>query len=391
MRHQWSDDTICGHQGEEREAPFRAIVPPLYLNSLHSFERVEDIIGAPADDDKGLYYYGRVGNPTTHLLEDKLNALERGAGCLCFGSGMAAITSAIMYCVRMGGHIVAVRNSYGPARQFFQELKRIMDVDTTYVTGRDPEDFARASRMNTCLYYLESPSSVVMELQDLRAVATLASQRGIKTIIDNTWCTPLFQKPINMGIDFVVHTMSKYIGGHSDIIGGALIAASKEDYRIIKSRERELFGGILGPFESWLAIRGLRTLPARLRQHSQSARVIAERLEAHPKVEKVFYPGLPSFGQAELASRQMCGFSGLLSFIPKPGFSDTCRGVNAMELFRRGVSWGGFESLVVMPQQNLPPEQAAELGGAVNLVRLAVGLEDVEDLWADIEAALEEM
>ena len=386
-REPYSDATICCHTGEERPAAEHAVIPPIFMTSLHTFDTIEDYFNYTPDS--GQFIYARCSNPTTALLEEKINALEQGQGCLCFASGMAAISTAILSCVKKDGHIVAVQNVYGPAHTFMTAyLKEKMNVETTYVRGDDPEQFEKAIRKNTDLFYLESPSSVVLSLQDIPAIAQIAKAHGIKTVIDNSWATPLFQKPITMGIDIVVHTMSKYIGGHSDIVGGAAVfadAAAKEHARAV---ERELFGGILGPFESWLCIRGLRTLPARLALHQHNAGIIADRLYRHPKVKKLYYPGHPGFEQYELAKKQMSGFTGLMSIVPEGDFEAACRFCNSLKIFRLGCSWGGFESLAVMPLAGATEEAAAEMGGARNLVRLYVGQEDVEDLWNDLDQAL---
>ena len=387
-RELYSDATICGHFGEEQPAAEHAVIPPIFMTSLHTFDSIEKHLNYKPDS--GKFIYARCSNPTTALLEEKINALEKGNGCLCFASGMAAISTAILSCVKANGHIVAVQNVYGPAHAFMSEyLKEKMNVETTYVKGDDPAQFEAAVRENTNLFYLESPSSVVLSLQDIPAVAKIAKEHGIKTVIDNSWATPLYQKPITMGIDIVVHTMSKYIGGHSDIVGGAAIFADAEAKEHARSIERELLGGILGPFESWLCIRGLRTLPARLALHQHNAIIIADRLYQHPKVKKLLWPGHPDFKQYELAKKQMSGFTGLMSIIPEGSFEAACRFCNALKIFRLGCSWGGFESLAIMPMAGMSDEAAAEMGGARNLVRLYIGQEDAEDLWADLEQALD--
>ena len=386
----YSDATICGHYGEEKPAPEHAVVPPIFMNSLHTFDTIEEHINY--DPASGAYIYGRCANPTTGLLEEKLNALECGAGCLCFGSGMAAITTAILTCVKKEGHIVAVKNVYNPAREFMADyLAEKMGIETTFVKGNDPEDFEKAIRDNTTLFYLESPSTAVFSLQDLPAVAKIAKAHGIKTIIDNTWASPLNQKPITMGIDIVVHTLSKYVGGHSDIIGGAAVFADAEARERARALDRELLGGILGPFESWLCIRGLRTMPARLALHQHNAMLLADRLYNHPKVKQLLYPGHPSFPQYELAKRQMKGFTGLMSIIPAGDLEAACRFCDALKLFRLGCSWGGFESLAVMPMVHMTEDAAADIGGARNLVRLYIGQEDAEELWTDLENALSQI
>ena len=386
-RELYSDATICCHAGEEQPAAEHAVIPPIFMTSLHTFDTIEEHLNYKPDS--GQFIYARCSNPTTALLEEKINALEKGQGCLCFASGMAAISTAILSCVKKNGHIVAVQNTYGPAHAFMTDyLKEKMNVETTYVRGDDPAQFEKAVRENTDLFYLESPSSVVLSLQDIPAVAQIAKAHGIKTVIDNSWATPLYQKPLTMGIDIVVHTMSKYIGGHSDIVGGAAVFADAEAKEGARAIERELLGGILGPFESWLCIRGLRTLPARLALHQHNAGIIADRLYNHPKVKKLFWPGHPGFEQYELAKKQMSGFTGLMSIIPEGDFEAACRFCNALKIFRLGCSWGGFESLAIMPLGGATDEAAAEMGGARNLVRLYIGQEDAEDLWKDLEQAL---
>jgi cystathionine gamma-lyase len=381
------DETLCEHRGEEEVAPLHAVVPPLYLNSLHTFDTIGEYLGFK--DDQEQYIYGRVSNPTVALLECKLAALERGAGALCFGSGMAAITSAIMACAVPGDHIIAVESCYGPTRRFLTEQMRDRyGVDVDFVRGEDAADFEAVLRENTKLFYLESPSSLVFTLTNLGEVALLAKARGIRTIIDNTWGTPLYQKPLTLGIDISLHSLSKYIGGHSDIIGGALICGDEALCWSIRMTQRELWGGIMGPFEAWLALRGLRSLPARLALHSSNAATVANHLAAHPQIARLLYPGHPSFPQFELAQRQMSGYSGLMSFVPALNFEQTCQMVDSLRLFRRGVSWGGVESLVCMPFGRGTEEAAAASGGARNLVRISVGQENAADLIADLDQAL---
>jgi len=224
-------------------------------------------------------------------------------------------------------------------------------------------------------------------LQDLRAIAGLAKKHNIRTAIDNSWATPVFQKPLDLGIDIVIHTMSKYIGGHSDIIGGAVIS-SEEIIKSIALNERELLGGILHPMEGWLTLRGLRTLPGRMRHHQESAMKIANYLEKHPKIKKVFYPGLPSHPQYELGKQQMSGYSGLMSFALDCKEDDMVKFINALKLFKIGVSWGGFESLVVASSLKMTQEMREYYGLPESLVRISVGLEDCDSLLEDIDQAL---
>ena len=254
------------------------------------------------------------------------------------------------------------------------------------MSGERIEDFEESIRPETKLIILESPSSIIFSLQDLRAVAGLAKRHGIRTYIDNTFCSPLFQKPLDMGIDLVMHTMSKYIGGHSDIIGGVLVSKDEELMREISADIREWFGGILGPMEGWLALRGIRTLQVRLKQHQENALAVAEFLEGHPKIKKVYYPGLKSHPQYELMRRQQSGNSGLLSFEVDAEPAKTAAKANGdiFKTFKIGVSWGGFESLLTMPFYKLPPEDAEKLGVSPGIVRIHCGLEGADHLIRDL-------
>lgn len=387
---EFSANYICTHLGEEDAAQlnYGAVIPPIYATSLHVFDDMEGLLGFDPEQTGGKFIYGRVENPTVALLEQKIAALENADGALCFGSGMAAITSAILHCVKPGDHVVAVENAYGPARKFLDTQMKKFGVETSYIAGTSVEQFAQSMQTNTTLFYLESPTSMVMELQPLAEVAALAKANGIQTVIDNTWATPLYQQPLTLGITMSVHTISKYIGGHSDVIGGVL-CGGKEVISQIQANERELYGGILGPFEGWLALRGLRTMPARLAQSARNAQAVAEFLEGHSRVGRVHYPGLASYTQYELAQRQLKGSSGLLSFELEGTAEESIQVANRLQLFRKGVSWGGFESLVCMPMYKYTEEEAHRRHGNRNLIRLYCGLEDQQELLRDVEQALE--
>ena len=389
-KQEYSTEYICTHLGEENAASinYGAVVPPIYATSLHVFETMHELLDFDAQKPQGQYIYGRVDNPTVCLLERKLAALEKADGALCFSSGMAAITAAILHCVKPGSHAVTVENVYGPARLFFESYLQKFGVEVTFVSGMDTEEFAQAVRPNTTLFYLESPTSAVFELQDLQSVAAIARQHGIKTVVDNTWATPVYQQPLTLGIDITLHTMSKYIGGHSDLIGGVL-CAREEIIREIKRSERELIGGILGPFEAWLALRGLRTMPAKLAASGRNAMAVAQLLEASPRVRRVNYPGLASHRQYALAKKQMSGSSGLLSFELNAAADEAVAFADKLQLFRKGVSWGGFESLVCMPMYKYSDEEARRHNSVRGLIRLYCGIENTDDLLADIQAALQ--
>jgi cystathionine gamma-lyase len=297
---------------------------------------------------------------------------------LAFASGMAAITTSILACVKSGDHIVCVDTIYGPTRNYItNELCTQFNLEATFVGGEDINQFKAAIKPNTTLFYLESPSSMVFKLQDLKAVAALAKAHDIKTVIDNSWATPLYQKPLTLGIDLSVHTVSKYLGGHSDIIAG--IVSGNEPLMTRVHKLRESYGGILGPMEAWLATRGLRTLAVRLAAHEKAAGIIAHRLEIHRNVSAVHYPGLASHPQHALANKKMTGFTSPFSFALKCSLTEAREFVKRLAWFNLGPSWGGFESMTTLAYGD-PPN-----------IRIHVGLEDVETLWNDLRQSLEKI
>ncbi len=381
------DPKLIGtHYGEEYEHYYNAIVPPVFLNSLNVFPSIDDYYDSDKTD-KHVYCYGRVQNPTVRILEDKIAALEHGEGAFVFASGMAAATTAVMAVCRTGSHIVCVRNVYGPLKTFMtQYCTEHFQMRITFVKGDSLEEFEQAVTDDTDLVVLESPSSVMLTLQDIQWVSAIAGRHRARVYIDNSYCTPLFQNPLDLGADMVMHTMSKYIGGHSDIIGGVLVAKDRELLQKL-SLMRELYGGILGPMEAWLGIRGIRTLEVRLRQHEKTAMTVASYLEKHPRVKRVHYPGLSSFPQHELMQKQQRGNCGLMSFEMDGSVEEAKAFCQALSVFKIGVSWGGFESLVTMPFARASEEETAWLGGARNLIRIHCGLEGEENLIADLEQA----
>lgn len=375
-------ETLCAHAGDDPARFLGAPVPPIYQNSLFTVPDAESFFTRGERRPDG-YDYTRCANPTTDVLEAKLAALERTEAARCFGSGMAAVTAAVLYAVKSGDHVVAVDTVYGPTRQLLTEYLPRFQVDVTFVPGDDPEQFRAACTPRTRLFYLESPSSLVFRMQDLEAVATLAREREILTVIDNSWASPYFQNPTEFGIDLVVHSATKYLGGHSDIVAGVVMGA-KRHLDSIRVWEGQLLGGILDPFAAWLMLRGLRTLPVRMDRHQQSALTVAQTLEAHPAVARVLYPGLPSHPQYTLGQRQLRGTSGLLSVELKDGSQElTCRVLNRLHYFGIGVSWGGFESLAVPIA--FPAEAGATPGWGM---RLHIGLETLDDLLEDLDQAL---
>ena len=366
------DAQILTYFGEDYEAQFGAVIPPIYMSSLHVTPK-EKLY----DKEPQPFVYGRVSNPTADLFERKIAALERADMALSFASGMAAISSCILANVQQGDHIVAVDFSYGPARDFIvRDLSRF-GIAHTFVSGKTVSDFAAAIKPNTRLFYLESPTTAIFNVQDLRAVADLAKRNNIVSVIDNSWATPIYQKPITFGIDISLHTASKYIGGHSDVIAG--VAAGNAEIMNKVKHIRTNYGGIIGPMEAWLCLRGLRTLMLRVKAHGEAALEMATRLSQHPAVRQVFYPGLSDFPQHALAKSQMSGSTGLLSFSLHGDKGQEMAVASRLRCFHFGPSWGGFESMV----------NVLEGEGGVDVVRLHIGLEGVETLWADVKNSLD--
>lgn len=375
--------TLLAH---DEPFPGGAVVPPIYQTSLFTFDSYAEMADVFAGrSTKPIYSRGN--NPTVMEFESKIAALEGAEAARGFSSGMAAISSTVLAFVGSGERIVAVRNCYGDAYRLFERLLPHLGIKVDYVDGSDP-DAVKAALPGAAMLYLESPTSMMFELQELEVLTALAKAQGIVTVIDNSWATPLFQKPILHGVDIVMHSASKYLGGHSDTVAG-VVAGSAEHIRRINERTYPYLGAKLSPFEAWLLLRGLRTLPLRLPHHMKSALVIAERLKGHAHVERVNHPAFSNHpGKATLI-----GYSGLFSFevtddIDVPAFTD------ALKLFRIGVSWGGHESLVVPAlaslQQTPDANSIGRFGVSPRTIRLNIGLENVEDLWADVSRAFGE-
>ena len=385
-----SPEMITSHYGEEYDKYYNAIVPPIFMNSLNVFNEIDDYFNAKVHD-KHTYVYGRVQNPTVRILEDKVAALEHGVAAFAFGSGMAAATTAVLSVVKTGDNIVCLRNAYGPLKNFVENYcPQHLGTTLTYVKGNEVSEFEQVITDNTSLVILESPSSVVFTLQDVEAVSQIAHAHGAKVYIDNSFCSPIFSNPLDMGADIVMHTASKYMGGHSDIIGGMLAVRDEELANAIVTN-RELFGGIIGPMEAWLILRGLRTLSVRVKAHEEVAMKVAEYLENHPKVAKVYYTGLKSHPQYDLVQKQQKGSTGLMTFEIKGSTEDAKKVVNSLRVFKIGVSWGGFESLACMPHMRCDEQACQWLGGGQNLIRIHCGLEGTDALIADLAQALEKI
>ena len=377
---------IINELGEDRSQYFNAIAPPIVQTSNFRVGSVAEL-KALFDDEYSGYLYSRGLNPTVEILRKKLAALDEAEDCLVFNSGAAAIFAAVLANVSAGDHIVSVERPYTWAARMFDVILPRFGVATTYIDGTSIENFERAILPNTRVIYLESPNSWEFKLQDLRAVAELARAEQIVTIIDNSYCTPLFQRPIGMGIDIVMQTATKYIGGHSDTLGGVLTGSAGMMKKIFDSEYLNIGSGIQ-PFNAWLLLRGLRTLPARLERITHTTRQVADYLKQHPRVESILFPFDETFPQYELARRQMEGACGLLSFYVRAAeMGPIVRLCESLRHIMMAVSWGGHESLILPRCASLEPGQFDPSNNEHRMLRLYMGLEDAAYLIADLEQA----
>jgi cystathionine beta-lyase/cystathionine gamma-synthase len=377
---------IINELGEDREQYFNAVAPPIIQTSNFRVDRVDELRALFEDEHSG-YLYSRGLNPTVDILRKKLAALDGAEETLVFNSGASAIFSGVLANVKAGDHVVSVEKPYTWAQRMFDVILPRFGVTTTYIDGTRIEHFERAILPNTTLIYLESPNSWDYKLQDLRAVAELARSEGIVTMIDNSYCTPLYQRPIALGIDLAMQTATKYIGGHSDTVGGVLSGSAAMMKKIFDSEFLNTGSGIQ-PFNAWLLIRGLRTLPARLERITQTTRKVAAWLKAHPRVEAILFPFDESFPQYPLARQQMQGACGLLSFYVRARTRDEIvTFCESLKHIMMAVSWGGHESLILPKCAPLTTAEFDPLVKEHRMLRLYCGLEDADYLIRDLEQA----
>ncbi|MEO8522419.1 MAG: cystathionine gamma-synthase [Acidobacteriota bacterium] len=373
--------TVCIHAGQEPDPTTGAIITPIYQTSTY----VQEQVGV----HKG-FEYARTQNPTRFALEANLAAIEKAKAGFAFASGMAAI-HAITTMLKSGDHVVVTDNTYGGTYRLFERVLRQYQLTFTYVDTSQPELVEAAIRPETKMLFLETPTNPVLRLTDLKLVSAMARRRGVRVVVDNTFASPCVQRPIEFGADLVVHSTTKYLNGHSDSIGGIVVAVHDEDIEWLKFVQNSA-GAILSPFDSFLVLRGTKTLAVRMAQHNTNAMAIAQFLESHPKVERTMYPGLPSHPQHDLAKRQMRGFGGMVSFDAgsKEAAFEVCRRVRLMAL---AESLGGVETLISHPvsmtHAAVPEERRRAMGLTDSIVRISVGIEDIADLIEDLQQALD--
>ena len=380
-------DHILDHLGEDRDALMHAVVPPVFQSGNFSYPTVAAMRETVQQEfDRPLYTRGY--NPTVAMLRKKVAALESAEDALVFSSGSAAIAAAVIAFVQAGDHVVCVRKPYSWTRKLLDELLARFGVEVTYVDGTDAENYRRACRDNTRLFILESPNSLTFELQDLSAVAAIAKEKGVLTLCDNSFNSPLFQNPIDLGIDLVAHSATKYLNGHSDVVAGVL-AGSSTHMRQVMSKEFMTLGAVPSPHDAWLLMRGLRTLELRVNRSADSAAEVATFLEAHPRIKRVYWPGLASHPQHELAKQQMKRVAGLMTIeLDAPDEAAVERFCDGLKRFLIAVSWGGYESLQ-WPVCALKGPSGYYTDLPFSMVRLYIGLEDPNLLIADLRQALD--
>jgi cystathionine beta-lyase/cystathionine gamma-synthase len=374
-------DTICIHAGQEPDPATGAIVTPIYQTSTY----VQEGLGR----HKG-YEYGRTQNPTRSALEGNLAAIENGRAAFAFASGMAA-TAAVTRLLQAGDHVVVTDNTYGGTYRFFERILRRYGLDFTYVNTSDVSAIDAAIRPATKMLFLETPTNPTLRLTDLEAASAIAKKRGVTVVVDNTFASPYVQRPIDLGADIVVHSTTKFLNGHSDSVGGVVVAVRDEHIEWLKFVQNAE-GAILGPMDAWLVLRGTKTLPIRMERHNENGLALAQFLAAHPKVTKVHYPGLPEHPEHELAKRQMRGFGGLIAF--QLGSIENARTLlESVELMALAESLGGVETLishpVTMTHAAVPLEHRQRIGLTDDMVRVSVGIENIDDLRQDLAQALD--
>ncbi len=370
------------HAGQEADPATGATITPIYQTSTYTQEGL--------GEHKG-FEYSRTSNPTRAALEACLAALENARYGLAFGSGMAA-TSAVLSILRPGDHIIAGDDLYGGTYRIFERVIRPMGITIDYVPARETGAYQAALRPETKLIWVETPTNPLLALVDIAAVANIAREHGARLVVDNTFATPYLQRPLDLGAHIVVHSTTKYINGHSDVVGGAVLTSDEQAYTDIKFYQNAA-GGVPSPFDSWLVLRGVKTLAVRMRQHCENAMRIAEFLAEHTLVRDIYYPGLPAHPDHELAQRQMAGFGGMVSFAFDGTRADVDTFVRHLKVFALAESLGGVESLCCHPASmthgSIPTEERERRGVTDTLLRLSVGIEDADDLIADLDQALQ--
>lgn len=384
-------ETLSIHGASEKDNPKRALNYPIFMTSTFTFDSLEHADATFAFETQD-YVYTRGNNPTIKLFEQRMALLEGGQAAVAFASGMAAISTVLLSLLKPGDQLLTHHMLYGSAYNLVRKVLPKYNIHAVTTDLTNPENLARAITPATRVVYFETPVNPSLEVLDIAAIAAVARERGIKVVVDNTFATPYFQRPLALGSDVVVHSATKYIGGHGDVVAGVAVATDPDYADSLKFEYMCEFGGIISPFNAWLLLRGLKTLGLRMERHQENALAVAGFLTGHPRVGRVYYPGLPASPAHQLASRQMRGFGAVLSFDILGDVSASKQVVDSLRLFKLAVSLGDCESLVqhpfAMTHRGYAPEDIAAAGLTATMIRLSVGLEHQADLVADLEQAL---
>jgi len=379
------------HHGYDARGSEGALTPPLHMTSTFTFESAEQGGAMFAGEQQG-HFYSRISNPTTDLLEKRIAILENGEAGLATASGMGAITSTLWTFLRPGDEVITDKTLYGCTFAFMRHGLARFGITITHVDMTDPEQLSRAISSKTKIVFFETPANPNMRLVDITTISAIAKQAGARTVVDNTYATPVITRPLERGADIIVHSATKYLGGHGDVVAGLVVGSADDMSEIRLVGMKDMTGAVMAPFNAMLVMRGLKTLKIRMRQHAESAQEIAEFLHRHPAVSEVFYPGLPSFPQHDLARSQMDQFGGMIAVVLRGGYDAGLALMNKLALVQRAVSLGDTETLIQHPasmtHSTYSPDERHDHRIDDGLVRLSVGLEDVDDLIYDLDSAL---
>ena len=391
MHKNWGFDTLYIHGSAKHKNPNGALNPPIFMTSTFTFDDVKDAAGIMNFEREG-FIYTRGNNPTLKLFEERMSELEEGEDGVAFASGMGAISSVLLSLLAPGDTLVVHKILYGSSFTVTHQLLPKYNITCKSANFTDLKAVEQAIDHNTKVLYFETPANPNLEIIDIEKIVKLAKPKGIKVVVDNTFATPYFQRPLALGADVVVHSATKYICGHGDALGGVAVSRDVDYIQKLKFGYMCELGAVMSPFNAWLMLRGLKTLGLRMRQHEANAMRVAEFLESHPKVKSVNYPGLKSFRDHELAKRQMDGFGAIMSFEVEGGLDAAKRVVNSTRLIKLAVSLGDCETLIELPaamtHAGYPKDKLEEFGLSESMIRLSIGIEDVEDIIEDLEQAL---
>lgn len=388
----WHKETAMIHEGYDSKDHQGSLAVPLYQTSTYVFDSAEQGERRFAGEEAGNIY-SRLGNPTVAVLEERIAKMEEGAAGLAFASGMAAVSAVLVHLTKANDHVICSRGIYGCTFGFLKILEEKYNITHDLISMKTEQEIEKAVKPETTCIYVETPINPTMELVDLEAVVNVAKRHNLKVVVDNTFCSPYIQTPLTFGVDYVLHSATKYINGHGDVIAGLLVGKDADDMAKLRGTVQKDFGGIISPFDAWLLLRGIKTLPIRMDRHSANAKIIFDYLQKHPKVEEVFYPFDDQHPQYAIAKKQMKTGGGLISFTIKGGKEEAQKLLNHLSLIKLAVSLGDAETLMqhpaTMTHSAVPKEDREKMGVSDTLLRLSVGLEHMDDIMADLDQAFE--